>query len=149
VVRLTGPRLVLLVLAVLLLAALAGWTGFQLGRVSPTVRTGVVSGADHPEVRVEDGGKEGAAGFGNTVELTAGFALLVFRSASLEETEAIRSDLAERGFAVRLDQDPRRPREDRFRVLVGPYPDRPAAEAARRRLGSPPTQGEPELVWIE
>jgi hypothetical protein len=149
VLRLGGGGLLALLLALLLLVALAAWSGYRLGRRAG----GAVSHVSAPEregdVEMSEGELGGDGGFSEAVTLTSGHALLVLRTGSLAEAEAARDELKAGGLPVRLDQDPRRPKGDRFRVLVGPFSKRDRAEAARGRLGPWKPPIEPEVVWIE
>ena len=149
VLRLGGGRLTLLLLALVLLVALAAWSGYRLGRRAGVTVPHVAAPEREADVEMSEGELGGGGGFDEAVTLGAGYALLVFRSSSLDEAEAVREDLSSRGLPVRLDQDPRRPPRDRFRVLLGPFPDRGGAEAVRGRLDSWKPPIEPEVVWIE
>lgn len=149
VLRLGAGRLVLLLLALVLLVVLAAWSGYRLGRRAAGEVPRVAAPEREGDVAMSEGELGEDRGFSDTVTLSAGYALLVFRSGSLDEAEAARDELRSRGLPVRLDQDPRRPQGDRFRVLVGPFPEKEAAAAARGRLEPWRPPIEPEVVWIE
>jgi hypothetical protein len=149
VLRLTGARLALLILALVFLVGLAGWTGYRLGRGSGPESPWVAAPEREGDVEVSEGDLGEESGFSEPVTLSSGYALLVHRSGSLDEAEAARAALKARGLPVRIDQDPRRQAGDRFRVLVGPYPDRGEAAAARDRLDPWKPPIEPEVVRIE
>jgi hypothetical protein len=149
VLRLGGGRLALLLLALVLLVALAAWSGYRLGRRAGGSIPHVVAPEREGDVEVSEGELGGEGGFDEAVTLGGGYALLVFRSSSLDEAEVAREALKSQGLPVRLDQDPRRPPGDRFRVLVGPFPEKGGAEAARDRLEPWKPPIEPEVVWIE
>jgi cell division septation protein DedD len=138
---------VLLLAALGLLVALGAWGGFRLGRWSAGAPPPEHRLAEEPDAPMEDAGREKGEGFQGAVDLSSGFAVVYRRTASADEAGRARDSLAGQGFPVRIDQDSRRAPGDRFRVLVGPFPDREAALAAARRLDG--AGGDPDLVFLE
>lgn len=146
ILRITGPRLFLLLAAVAVLVAVGAWGGYRLGRWSGPAPFRAGGHAEQPDAPMEEGGREGEEGFRDAVDLSSGFAVVYRRAGTAEEARRARDDLAARGLPVRIDQDPRRPAAERFRVLVGPFPDRSAAVEAGRGLVP---DGSPDVVFLE